>query len=133
MVHELIGKCKGWETMPEKLGKIARSDLHNSQVKPSNRPWKHRIRLKPTWDGSKKLAFDGTHPGGRVLTLVDDKTKLEECIFTVLNADISKKDCDISALYDSFPAVSSPDHQAVWPRVLISQRAVSCMSNFLYS
>ncbi len=104
-LHELIGKVKGFEDMPEKLERIARRQLSNSQVKPSNRPWRNRIRLEPAWDRSKKLAYDRTHPDAPVVAL-DDKNKPEECVFTVLNADINEKNPDTSALY--LPAVSIP-------------------------
>ncbi len=100
--------------MPEKLERIGRGELNNSPVKPGHK-WNNRIRLEPIWNPNKKLVYKQTDSDSAANVLnLHDKDQLEECVFTVLNADIKEKDPDISTLYDSLPAVGIPFNTALF-------------------
>lgn len=123
-LHELIGRCKGWEGMPEKLEAIGKLLLSNSKTETGPRKWQNRIRLEPVRD-NKKLVYDEARTDVLVFGQEGD-TQLEECAFTVLNGNVNETKPDVSALH--LEAVSvPPSHtgQSVWARTLMFLRVVT--------
>jgi hypothetical protein len=101
-LHELIGRFKGWEHIPDALGKIGKLILENENAEGA-RQWNHRIKLIPIRSyGPGKLAYDRASTDKIVCAKAEDD-HLEECEFTVLNANINERTADVSSL--RLPAV----------------------------